>query len=416
VGGLADRWTMPLSAPRPTSKTRRWLLAWVSIVLVASLANIAAWVWHVGGPVRIVSNLAWLFGLPGWVPVYATGMRSVRADPAWILAANSVAWAFWLIAARLLLAVRSRIHTTPGSQETEPPPSPSRRAFLANSGVGVLSAGFVAAPGYATAVEPWILKTRRYTVPILDLPPAFEGLKIVQFADPHLGPRIPASFVEAAVEQAIGLAPDVVVFNGDYVAGGTVEVERAAEIMRPLAEAASIGAVGVLGNHDWWADGAMMRDAMERAGVRMIDNGRVWIDPASRLLIDRSVQSSLALVGLGDLGEDETDTERAFAGVHGKTPRIVAAHQPDSAELHVLRDPGGPRIDLMLSGHTHGGQVRIPFLGTPLVPSHYGQKYAGGLVRGPRFPVLVSRGVGMSLLPVRVGVPPEISLITLTAG
>jgi hypothetical protein len=174
-----------------------------------------------------------------------------------------------------------------------------------------------------------------------------------------------------------------------------------------------MGVIGVLGNHDWWGDGFELTRMLSDAGVRMIDNDRVWIDANSRRVVDAEPEQGVAIVGLGDLTDSEIDVERAFRGVRAEMPRIVLAHNPDTAEIEAFRSDQGERVDLMISGHTHGGQVKIPFVGTPIVPSEYGQKYAGGLVDGPRFRVLVSRGVGMSMLPVRVGVPPEISLIEL---
>ena len=146
----------------------------------------------------------------------------------------------------------------------------------------------------------------------------------------------------------------------------------------------------------------------------MIDNDRVWIDPISMSIADTPLDNALAIVGLGDLTEDATDIPKAFREIQTDTPRVLLAHQPDTAEIGSLKNPDAPRVDVMFSGHTHGGQVRIPFIGTPLVPSNYGSKYAGGLVQGPRFPVVVSRGIGMSLLPVRFRVPPEIVEVTLT--
>jgi predicted MPP superfamily phosphohydrolase len=93
-------------------------------------------------------------------------------------------------------------------------------------------------------------------------------------------------------------------------------------------------------------------------------------------------------------------------------PRLLLSHNPDAAEdPRFLR--ARHRVDLMLSGHTHGGQVRLPVVGAPVIPSKYGQKYAAGLVQGPRCPVYVSRGLGLSGLPVRFGVPPEIVLFEL---
>src|SRR5262249_36107043 len=88
----------------------------------------------------------------------------------------------------------------------------------------------------------------------------------------------------------------------------------------------------------------------------------------------------------------------------------LLSHNPDVAEEPGLVR-GGRRVDLMLSGHTHGGQIRLPFLGTPVVPSRYGQKYAQGLIAGPVCPVFVSRGIGVALLPLRLGVTPEIAVL-----
>ena len=117
----------------------------------------------------------------------------------------------------------------------------------------------------------------------------------------------------------------------------------------------------------------------------------------------------LSIGGVGDLWEDAVDFERALGGCPTGTPRLLLSHNPDVAE----QLPAGADVDLMLSGHTHGGQVRLPLFGSPFVPSRFGDKYAGGLVRGPRCRVLVSRGVGATVLPMRFGVRPEIVLLTL---
>jgi predicted MPP superfamily phosphohydrolase len=164
--------------------------------------------------------------------------------------------------------------------------------------------------------------------------------------------------------------------------------------------------------------------ALRAIGVRMLDNGRVFLDGATRRFREEGAPGeSLCIAGLGDLMTDFISVHLALGGVPADVPRIVLAHNPDTAEhpqcvgescVGGLPLTAAPRVDLMISGHTHGGQVRIPFLGTPFIPSRYGQKYAGGLVKGPAFPVLVSRGIGMSLLPVRLGVPPEIVELTLT--
>jgi predicted MPP superfamily phosphohydrolase len=116
--------------------------------------------------------------------------------------------------------------------------------------------------------------------------------------------------------------------------------------------------------------------------------------------------------GVGDLWEDTTDLAVALSDVSVDCPRILLSHNPDFAE-QADTFSADLRVDLQISGHTHGGQVQLPVVGAPMVPSRYGGKYAGGLVEGPRWPVIVSRGVGMAILPVRFGVEPEVGLIQL---
>jgi len=394
---------------------------WLAATVIGSASGIASWTYHIDGFTRIIANFGYIAALPGWILLYATGLSGIRDLPLGIIIANAAAWMLWIVLLRIALIVRTKLVHRPRPDSNPPsnPPSdipdPSRRAFLCNATVGVTTIGAITTPGYATLVEPWSIKTRRYTVPIKDLDPAFEGLKIVQVADTHLGPRIPASFIEQAYRLAIAEQPDLVFLTGDHVHDGTKDNHHAALLCKPLVENASIATVGVLGNHDWWGDGNGMSQALRAQGVHMIDNDRIWIDPKSRSITQTHPgPGALALVGFGDLTDDHIDTDRAFRSIEEHTPRIVLAHNPDCAELDALTKPNGVRVDLMCSGHTHGGQVKIPLLGTPMVPSAFGSKYAGGLVQGPAFPVHISRGIGMSLLPVRFGVPPEISVITLT--
>ncbi|MFG0245666.1 MAG: metallophosphoesterase [Phycisphaerales bacterium JB052] len=393
--------------------TKPLLVLWVVGTAIGSVTSIASWSFHMDGAVRQLANLVYMFALPGWVTMYGLGLSGIRDHPLGIISANAIGWAFWCLVILIVWKVRGR-WVAKGQTQDDGPENPSRRAFLAHGVLGVGAVGAVASPTYATLVEPWSMKVRRYSIPIKGLPEAFEGLRLVQFSDSHLGPRIPASFVEFAVKQVVGLRPDVLLLTGDYIHDGTGEIDQAAALCKPMIDAARFGAVGVLGNHDWWGDGPAMVSALRAQGVRMIDNARVWLDGSGGGLGEDPVPGGLAFVGLGDLMEDTIDTGRAFASVDESTPRIVLAHHPDTAELPVLVDPGSPRVDLMFSGHTHGGQVRLPFIGTPLVPSRFGSKYAGGLVQGPACPVVVSRGIGMSLLPVRFGVPPEIVEVTLT--
>jgi len=385
---------------------------------VGSWATIQSWAVGADGLVRLLGNFAWIVSLPGWATAYVIhvgGLGDGKSDPSSILLANIFGWGYLVIGWLVLWKVRGLFAGKRfDSVRDDGLVNPGRRAFMANSTFGGVAVAAAGAPGYATLVEPWSIKVREYSVPIEGLARSLAGLRIVQVSDTHLGPRIPESFVVEAYRMALDLKPDLIVLTGDHVHDGVKENQRAADLCKPLVARCPMGVVGVLGNHDWWGDGDELSSMLSGVGVGMIDNDRVWIDPVTRSVVGSDPgYPSLAVVGLGDLTDDVVDPVRAFRGVDVGTPRLVLAHNPDTAEIHALTQQDSPRVDLMLSGHTHGGQVRIPFLGTPIVPSWYGQKYAGGLVDGPAFRVLISRGVGMSMLPVRVGVPPEIGVITL---
>lgn len=306
-------------------------------------------------------------------------------------------------------------------EKGDSPTDPSRRRVLVNGAASAAGLMLVSAPVYAAAIEPNRIVVRKYRVGIRGLPESLDGLRIVQLSDTHLGPRVHESHVQRAVEIALAQKPDIVALTGDYVHNGPGSIERAAELFAPLVDAPGVmGVVGVLGNHDWYADGRLMSDALRAVGVRMIDNDRVFLEATTRSLTSATPADpagGLCFVGLGDLLTGDVDPASAFAGIDGNTPRVLLAHVPDTLELDSVRAPAGPRIDIALCGHTHGGQIRMPLIGAPGVPSEYGQRYAGGLidasVTGTRCPVVVSRGIGVSIVPVRIGVPPEVVVVDL---
>lgn len=403
----------PVNMNMTPRQTKMLIALWCLGVLLGSSTSIATWTLSSDGWIQGTSNFFYLLALPGWIPLYILGFSGMRTDPVAIVVANAIAWTAWCLLIAICAQIASRDHSE-SSESHQPLPDQSRRSFLAKGLLGAGAVGAVVSPGYATLIEPWSLKVRRYTLPIRALPESLEGMRIVQFSDPHLGPRVPSSFYSHAVQVVADLRPDLLLLTGDYVHDGTDQIDEAARLCRPMIEAARIGAVGVLGNHDWWGDGPRMSQALRDQGVIMIDNDRVWLDPQTQRLTSSRTTGAMAIVGLGDLTEDTLDFSKAFQAVDDEYPCLVLAHQPDTAEISVFTTPHAPRVDAMFSGHTHGGQVRIPLIGTPLVPSDYGSKYAGGVIQGPAFPVVVSRGVGMSLLPVRFGVPPEIVEVTLT--
>jgi predicted MPP superfamily phosphohydrolase len=233
----------------------------------------------------------------------------------------------------------------------------------------------------------------------------------VQLSDIHHGPWVPLSFVDRMVKITNALDPDLILLNGDYVSSSSRFIKPVVQRLANLR--ARIGVLGVLGNHDWWEGVGETRDHFREVDIPLIDNSRMFVSPERKLVKD--ARNGLCVAGVGDYWEDEIDFVGALKGVPDEMPRLLLSHNPDVAEVPELANHEY-RVDLMLSGHTHGGQVRLPLLGTPIVPSSYGQKYAQGLVQGPGCQVYITRGIGLTVLPVRLGVPPEITLIELTTA
>ena len=252
--------------------------------------------------------------------------------------------------------------------------------------------------------------------------PAGLNLRVAVLADLHAGePHMPVSRVEEIVAAANGLGADVIVVLGDYLAGHRFMTRRVgmAEITPALAQLqAPLGVFSILGNHDWWDDPVAQRErkgpivaarALREVAIPVLENEVVRLEKDGQ---------GVWLAGLGDqlafvLGprrfQGVDDLPGTLAKVGDDAPVILLAHEPDVF-------PNVPeRVALTLSGHTHGGQVRL--LGySPLVPSQYGNRYAYGHVVEEGRHLIVSGGLGTSILPVRFGVPPEIVLVELGAG
>jgi uncharacterized protein len=284
---------------------------------------------------------------------------------------------------------------------------PSRRRMLVAAKT-IFVGGAVAAGGYPFFVETRRLEITRRLFPVRGLPTSLDGLRVVQLTDIHLGPWNAVADVRRIVAAANAHNPDLIALTGDYVLQSADYVAPAAAALAGLR--ARVGVVGVLGNHDWWEDGALSKRELTGAGVRMVDNGRLFVTPSRRL--SESPQDGLCVAGVGDLMTDSQHYDQALGGIPEDMPRLLLSHNPDVAEERpFIRS--GHRVDLMLSGHTHGGQIRFPVIGSPVTMSRYGQKYARGLVQGPACPVYISRGLGMAMLPIRFGSVPEIAVIEL---
>jgi len=274
------------------------------------------------------------------------------------------------------------------------------RAFAIGLGLIGLLAGV-----WGFGIEPGRLVVKESEIALPNCPPALDGLRIAILTDLHVGsPHNGLARLDDVVEATVRARPDLIVLLGDLVIHGVlggrfVPPEASAAKLGRLA--APLGVVSVLGNHDWWLDGPRVGRALEAHGISVLEN--------ESLALRRSGER-FRLAGLADLWTRRVDFDAAFSEVEEGEPVIVLTHNPDVF-------PNVPaRTAVTLAGHTHGGQVWLPWLGRPVVPSRFGQKYAADLIEEDGRFMFVSSGVGMSILPVRFLVPPEVSIVTLRQG
>jgi uncharacterized protein len=283
-------------------------------------------------------------------------------------------------------------------QPARPPQRRSRGAWrLAPLILVVLVLG-----GWAFWFEPRRLVVHASTLDVPHWPEALRGTRVALLSDLHVGsPYWHLPQLEQLVERVNRERPDLVLLAGDYQINGIpfgewVDAESIAHVLGRLE--APLGVVAVLGNHDWWNDGQRTRRAFEREGIVVLENEAHAVSRAGNRFF---------IVGLADQLTRRVRLDPPLAQVPAGAPFVVLAHEPD-----IFRAVP-ERASLTLAGHTHGGQVRLPFVGRLVVPSRYGQAYAAGHIVEKGRHLFVTTGVGTSVWPVRFGVPPEIALLTL---
>jgi predicted MPP superfamily phosphohydrolase len=279
--------------------------------------------------------------------------------------------------------------------------SVSRRKFLQIAGGVGLSVALPGAVelGYATRIEARQVVLEQRAIRIPKLPTAFDGFRIALFSDIHLYPFTPLQVVRDAVRLANSFQPDIVLVPGDFV---WRSVDAVFDLVPVLSELNSAqGTFSVLGNHDHYMGPEIVSHALQKAGVRVLKN--------EGLTIQRG-KHSIYFAGIDSARAGDPSPEAAFGDRRGDITTIVAVHEPDFIENLVTTFP----VDLQLSGHSHGGQVRLPIVG-PLILPPMGTIYSMGLYRVQNSQVYTTRGIGTIHINARLNCPPEVTAITLHA-
>jgi len=227
-------------------------------------------------------------------------------------------------------------------------------------------------------------------------------LRIAILTDLHVGsPFNGLAKLRRVVDQTNAARPDVICILGDLVIQGVlggrfVSPEAIATELKRLHSPS--GTVAVLGNHDGWLDHDRVKAAVEQSGIRVLEDTAARLEtPAGRVWV----------AGVSDLWTGRHDLDAALAAVTGDEPVLLLTHNPD------IFPEVPPRVTLTLAGHTHGGQVWLPLLGRPIVPSRFGQRFAAGHIVENGRHLFVVTGLGTSIIPVRFLVPPAVTMLTV---
>jgi len=272
----------------------------------------------------------------------------------------------------------------------------TRRRFL-NSLVAAPLVAVSATAAYARLIEPYNYLVSQTDILIRDLPAAFEGFRITQLTDIHHSRILGLEEVRRVVNLAQQTKPDMFVLTGDYSTSYRRYIEPCAEALGALS--APEGVWAVLGNHDHYTDPELTTRALQRHHISVLNNAHTSLQRGP---------DKIQLSGIDDWSWNAADWTRAFTGLKTTTPTILLSHQPTVLDLEQTNN-----VSLILSGHTHGGQLSFPFLGAPARFTTSDLKYARGLFRRGDTQLYVSTGTGVIGLPLRFGVRPEIAVLRL---
>jgi predicted MPP superfamily phosphohydrolase len=276
----------------------------------------------------------------------------------------------------------------------------TRRAFLK---AGVLAVGGLAV--YAGELERHWIDVHQVSIRLKNLPEAFRGFRIAHVADFHYGEYSEPTFIRSVVRRVNALRPDLIALTGDFISSGPmvrrISVDFAYHCADLLGRLECAQKFAVMGNHDVLVSRADVTDALVSKDIPVLHNQAIPIEKDG---------TRVWLAGVADVSSGkEADLNAAIpqGRIRASEPLILMAHEPDYADRVI-----GSGVDLMLSGHTHGGQVRIPFMPPVNLPP-MGKKYVEGLFFLGDLQLYVTRGIGTVGVPFRFRCPPEITVITL---
>ncbi|MGZ9585313.1 metallophosphoesterase [Paenibacillus marinisediminis] len=278
----------------------------------------------------------------------------------------------------------------------------SRRRFLKGMFGGLFTASLLTT-AYARWVEPARIQNRTLTITSSTLPKPFRGVRIAHISDIHFGVYFDEDRIQEIVERVMAAKPDMICLTGDLVEDSSIFASNIIPLLKQLR--APLGQYAVLGNHDYERGVDLATVALQQAGFEVLTN--------SSRIVKRN-GAALVIAGIDDAFDGNPNMNEALKQVPSETWCLLLAHEPDWADT-ALKYP----VDLQLSGHSHGGQIRIPLYGPVFLPK-LGEIYPDGLYKlersgaGNRSLLLhTSRGLGTTLLPIRLFCPPEWTLITL---
>ena len=268
----------------------------------------------------------------------------------------------------------------------------------------ILCAGLALAI-YGVLIEPDRVVVRNLEMTSANWPQSAPPLRIAVISDIHAGaPHIDKTKLETIVRRINAEQPDIILLLGDYVIHGVlggrfIEPETTASYLANLQ--APLGTFAVFGNHDWWFGGERVQRALEDVGITVIENGALHLKHGPH---------DFWLAGLADDMSRRPDGNKALEHVPTNQPVVAFMHNP------AAMDQVPVRAALSLAGHTHGGQIYLPWLFAPVTPGRAGPEYAYGEITIDDKLLYVTGGIGTSILPIRINMPPEIVIITLSSG